>query len=214
MPPGEVTKVRPTRPFVGDAGAGGKPGSVPAPAVGDGVRPKFLSAKGTWEEINRDNQGINFSVSLENLDVGAEVIVVDSIIGFSFADSGAAKRALSQVHTTSPLNLQVNPQLHFDLYTAFSGGNPGAGNAEIELAIKYIASGEAASKAVDETLTQTVAMSGGAKFTKSSVIFELNKALIADNDTISIVISRLSNNANDTYGGDILIGKFATLQFG
>jgi len=34
--------------FVGDSGAGGTKGLVPAPAAGDGVLPKILAADGTW----------------------------------------------------------------------------------------------------------------------------------------------------------------------
>lgn len=34
--------------FVGDSGAGGAEGSVPAPAAGDGGAGKFLAATGTW----------------------------------------------------------------------------------------------------------------------------------------------------------------------
>ena len=39
----------PTPPMVGDSGAGGPAGTVPAPAAGDAAAAKFLKASGTWE---------------------------------------------------------------------------------------------------------------------------------------------------------------------
>lgn len=40
-----------TTPFVGDSGAGGVQGAVPAPAAGDAAEAKFLSADGTWKSV-------------------------------------------------------------------------------------------------------------------------------------------------------------------
>ncbi len=51
MPPGAVSKVRPTIPFIGDSGSGGRPGAVPAPGAGDAANNFFLGAGGTFTAV-------------------------------------------------------------------------------------------------------------------------------------------------------------------
>lgn len=50
-------------PFVGDSGAGGAEGSVPAPAAGDFALHKYLSAGGSWRIINQDEISPGFSIA-------------------------------------------------------------------------------------------------------------------------------------------------------
>jgi len=49
--------------FVGDAGAGGTQGEVPAPAAGDAALHKYLHAGGTFKVINQDEISPGFSIS-------------------------------------------------------------------------------------------------------------------------------------------------------
>ena len=49
--------------FVGDAGAGGTAGSVPAPAAGDFALHKYISAGGSWKVINQDEISPGFSIA-------------------------------------------------------------------------------------------------------------------------------------------------------
>lgn len=49
--------------FVGDAGAGGTQGEVPAPGAGDFALFKYLSAGGAWKVINQDEISPGFSIS-------------------------------------------------------------------------------------------------------------------------------------------------------
>lgn len=50
-------------PFVGDSGAGGVQGSVPAPMAGDFALHKYLSAGGAWRTLNQDEIGPGFSIA-------------------------------------------------------------------------------------------------------------------------------------------------------
>jgi len=46
-----ISKNKPSVPFTGDSGTGGKPGAVPAPAAADAASNKVLHADGSWQAV-------------------------------------------------------------------------------------------------------------------------------------------------------------------
>jgi hypothetical protein len=69
--------------FVGDSGAGGTKGLVPAPAAGDAAAGKFLKADGTWI-APAGSGGSTYRTSFTDADLVAGILTVNHMLGVSF----------------------------------------------------------------------------------------------------------------------------------
>jgi hypothetical protein len=59
--------------MLGDSGAGGTKGAVPAPSAGDAAAGKFLKANGSWAAPSSGSSGGNRGFWLNNISVGGDV---------------------------------------------------------------------------------------------------------------------------------------------
>ena len=138
----------------------------------------------------------------------------DTVIGVEWKDNQTYEAIGNVPLTNAPIpdGGDVNPIINFEVYTAFSGGSPGAGNVRVKAEVRYIAPGELTSKAADETLFKVVAMSATNKERAIGKI-TLDRSLVMSSDMISIVLTRDWADAADTYGDRVMLAKRATLQF-
>jgi hypothetical protein len=108
--------------FVGDSGAGGTKGLVPAPAAGDAAASKFLKADGTWTAVAAGG-GDNLRVEDAD-DAGTYTAATDA----DFGDSGDINYSLNT--TPTPDEITGTVRANAVALTTDTTGNYAAGDAE------------------------------------------------------------------------------------
>jgi len=99
-------------------------------------------------------------------------------------------------------NLDVNPILPVKYFISTTGGV--ALGVQLQLEARYITTSELVTKAVDETILSTLAVTN--TLNRMDVVnFTLNRALISPGDTISFALTRLTADVADTFTGRIAI---------
>lgn len=109
------------------------------------------------------------------------------------------------------MDLTVNPVIQIPFVVTVVGA--ASANVQMRLTMRYIATGELTTKAADETLLQTVAVTNTLNI-MNTMTFTLNAALIAAGDVMNFHLERLGSDAADTFTGRIGIsGVSARLDY-
>jgi hypothetical protein len=98
------------------------------------------------------------------------------------------------------MDLTVNPTITIPFVVTVVGA--ASANVRMRLTMRYIAVGELTSKAADETLLQTVAVTNTLNIV-GSMTFTLNASLMAAGDVLNFHLERLGTDAADTFTGRI-----------
>lgn len=118
--------------MVGDSGAGGTKGLVPAPAAGDAAAGKFLKADGTWAAASSTTSYYVYTVKLTQNGTSAPVAtVLENTLGtywggtFSWAYQGVGQYSLnfSVAKDTSPDAVEQSALFMNGPTQGFTGGN-------------------------------------------------------------------------------------------
>lgn len=101
-------------PFVGDSGAGGLKGLVPAPAAGDAAANKFLKSDGTWSAVPGSSGSVSggtflniSSIYTDHTTTTADDILIAVTTGGSFIITLQPSSQASNGSTTKPLRVKV-----------------------------------------------------------------------------------------------------------
>nr|NIM21277.1 hypothetical protein [Candidatus Latescibacterota bacterium]NIO77481.1 hypothetical protein [Candidatus Latescibacterota bacterium] len=86
-------------------------------------------------------------------------------------------------------------------------------DAVFRLNVKYIATGELSTKANDETLDQTVAVTDTLD-SRQQMTYTLDKSLISSGDYVSLRLERIHSDPADTYSGNIGIAEIGEFDAG
>jgi hypothetical protein len=94
----------PAAAFVGDSGAGGVIGFVPAPAAGDAANFRYLNANGTWEQLSEDQILPGFAISSFTKSAASLVrrgagVGANSTVSILYTSGPPASASLSNVNT-------------------------------------------------------------------------------------------------------------------
>ena len=104
----------------------------------------------------------------------------------------------------------IDPQVAFIVH---STGAPGATEDIVwRLTCRYRAEGEVDGGVADEVLLQTVELTHLTADTRqSNLIFDLDRSLISDQDSIHLILERIGGDVDDDYGSDIGVGQSGTV---
>lgn len=136
------------------------------------------------------------------------VITIDDLATFEFDDGDSTKNIIAEFTVPDGIDLSTNPVLLMKFTVLATGA--GNANADLDLQATYIADGEQTDKAVDETISQSVAVTDVLE-QQHEVTFTLDRTLIAASDAIKLRLLRLGGS--DAYSGDIGVYDRAQLQF-
>lgn len=138
----------------------------------------------------------------------AEVELGD-MVSFEFRD-GFEESTTGNMQVPLAIDLTINPVLVIQFGVTKAGDASQA--VQLRLNIKYIAEGELATKANDESLLHTVDITNTLEAIHTEE-FTLDRTKIAVNDRISFRLTRLDNADPDTFTGDIAIIELGRFDF-
>jgi hypothetical protein len=125
-----------------------------------------------------------------------------------YADNNDEKATFDYYALKRIILTNINPEIKL---TTYSTDLPvvAVGDAiRWKLEVRYIAVGEQATKAVDETLFITQILTNLGEDTRQDELkFTLNKALMADQDSILFSLTRVSSDGADNYSGDVAVSE-------
>jgi hypothetical protein len=133
--------------FVGDSGAGGTKGLVPAPAAGDAAALKFLKADGTWATPTGAGDVVGPASS-----VASEIVLFDGTTGklVKSATGTGPVKATSGVYSTGAINLSGS-----EATGTLAAGRFPALTGDITTSAGALATTAAATQANIQTLSRT-----------------------------------------------------------
>lgn len=120
--------------FVGDSGAGGTKGEVPAPAAGDAAASKFLKADGTWAAPTGSGTVTSVGISSTNLTITNTPVTGSGVIAVNMPALGTAGTYTS-VTTDAQGRVTAGTNPGFITGTALTGDVTGTGTTSIATTI-------------------------------------------------------------------------------
>lgn len=121
--------------------------------------------------------------------------------GYELPD-GSTKGVVTTFDLPKNTGLVVSPVVRIPYFVSVLGA--ASANVRMRLTARYIADGELTSKAADETLLQTVAVTNTLN-RMDEMSFTLNAALLAQSDKVNLHLERLGADGADTFTGAIAI---------
>ena len=132
----------------------------------------------------------------------------DQVFAFELPD-GSTKGVVTTKRTPRNQVFTQDPVLRIPWIVTVTGG--AAQSVRMRLTCRYIANGELTSKAADETLLQTVAVTNTDKI-MDEMSFTLSAALMAAADKLNFHLERLGTDGADTFTGSIGILEVGALM--
>jgi hypothetical protein len=131
----------------------------------------------------------------------------DQVWTFEFPD-GSVKGVVTTKRTPTNMVFTQNPILRVPFIVTTTGA--ASADVRMRLTCRYIANGELTSKAADETLLLTQAVTNTDKI-MGEMTFTLNAALMAAADKLNFHLERLGTDGADTFTGSIGILEAGSL---
>lgn len=118
-------------------------------------------------------------------------------------DSASTETARFSFRIPNDIDLSVNPILRLILVTV--GAEVTGDQYQIQLTTRNIGTGESVIKTIDETIIKTVTGVPSTSLIRFDTDLIFNASLISTNDHMSLALSRLGGDINDTRNGDMAL---------
>ncbi len=142
---------------------------------------------------------------------GPPEVLSGDILVFEFQDGGPIRGVISAINYPFGSAPVTNPIVVIPFFVTSTGA--GDDDAVFRLNVKYIATGELSTKANDETLDQTVAVTDTLD-SRQQMTYTLDKSLISSGDYVSLRLERIHSDPADTYSGNIGIAEIGEFDAG
>lgn len=130
---------------------------------------------------------------------------VKSVILF---DGNATEKLLTDSVVAGDIDLTSGLTVVFSVFTTTTPISGSSDTVYFELEVRNYSNGDVAGKAADETLSNTITLTGGTSNTlQSYMTFDLDETLMQSGDITGLLLNRIPSNGADNYNADLAIGS-------